>query len=73
MCSPSHTECGIINVTGGFVVCFLTAFGKETYLLAFRHEDCILFHYRKKKNAFFIGKYFTLQTLGSFSRQIDYF
>lgn len=52
MCSPSHTECGITNVTGGFVVCFLTAFGKETYLLAFHQEDCILFHYRKKKSIF---------------------
>jgi len=52
MYSPSHTECGCINVKGAFVVCFLTAFGKETYLLAFCQKDCILFHHRKKKMHF---------------------
>lgn len=52
------------------VVCFLTAFGRETQLLDFCQEDYVV---SLMKNAFFTSNYFTLQTLGSYSRQIDYF
>lgn len=56
-----------------FCCLLFDSFWKRNLSSGFLPERLYSVSPQEKKNAFFISKYFTLQTLGSFSRQTDNF